>query len=195
MSTKEKNVVEASAIKTKEKNVVEANITNIKEKNKPETSASRLQSIIDAVWNDYETSLASAQSFLEEREDAYLTAISEVREFLERNRDYVEEFVENVAEANNAIVRSLVAQVQTERIKPFSEAQMQFENIVPKLQELAWTPWRRTVEFMSSMEERWEQGNLEFIHILRDQRKLYNTVTDEWIASAKKFQNAIFQVI
>ncbi len=160
------------------------------------TTSSHVNAFVVAMWRDYETTLANTNKFIENSEAAYLGHVGEVRKFFESNIHYIENLGRKTVETNKVIVRDSVSKWQPERLELTDAAfENQFESVLQQLEEYAWTPWKKSTEWMNHALSQLEENNQKFIEFLQGRRKSFTSAADEFTASACNYHQAILNVV
>lgn len=163
-------------------------ITSAKEKTEMKNTDYRVDALVDSLWDGYAATVSQAQKFLESGENAYLLAIQELFKSNEEYRRQVEELKELTQPDLSSFKGFLSfwkkedekAKAQTEQLENL------FQEVTKKLGEIAWNPWKFAVDFVEVAEKRFEENSQELVKALREQRKTFTSLNDQFVSLAKK---------
>lgn len=150
--------------------------------------------LVDTFWNGYETGLSSWLKQVEDKEDACLRALSAVRKVSQEYRDNLEGTVRNVAQAHTELLKNLgIKAVEHESQENGGPSVKQWQEVTKKLEEIAWTPWQCASSWVERSEQQWEESAKEWVQFLRDRRKSWVRLNEEYVSLTKKNQRAFLE--
>jgi hypothetical protein len=157
-------------------------------------------SFVDTLWDDVESRLSRVREYLEDAEDAYLKAVNETTKFASEYRENLEGLIKDFTQIGREQIQNLRIRgnddEQDDVAQASAEAQEEpLQSIVDKLEKIAWTPWKSTVELIERAEKRFEENTREYIKYRRERRKSWASLTEEYISLARKNHRAFLRAL
>jgi uncharacterized protein YoxC len=140
-------------------------------------------SYVETLWGQYEQMLDQARKLRESGEEAYLKSVKDV---IKLNKDFRKSIFDLYTESrksNREIVNGLPGNF--EKNDGLNQYTQQVEDISDRVENLAITPIKFTVNLIESIEKNVEESSEAYVHYSRESQRVWGKVTNEYMKIAK----------
>lgn len=161
--------------------------TNIQGKTEAQEEGPVSNSYVETFWGQYEQMLDQTRKLRESSEEAYLRSVKDV---IKLNKDFRKSIFDLYTESrksNREFYNSFSSNfVKNDVFKQLSEQHTeQIEDLSERLEKLALTPFKFTVDFIESLEKNVEESSEAYVRYSRESQRVWGKVTDEYMKIAK----------
>ena len=160
-------------------------VKTAQKKVEPQEEMMVMNPIVETFWNQYEQSLEQFRKFNEAREDAYLKGVKEVIKFNKEFRNSVVSLYEESKKTSEEIVKGVSVNLLKKEEVEVPEIAKQMKEVTERLEKLAVTPIKSTVDIVERLEENIEESSENYIHYARERRNGWQKVTNEYVKMAR----------
>jgi hypothetical protein len=157
--------------------------TNIQLENEAKEEVVVSNSYVETLWGQYEQMLDQARKLRESGEEAYLKSVKDV---IKLNKDFRKSIFDLYTESrksNREIVNGLPGNF--EKNDGLNQYTQQVEDISDRVENLAITPIKFTVNLIESIEKNVEESSEAYVHYSRESQRVWGKVTNEYMKIAK----------
>jgi membrane-associated HD superfamily phosphohydrolase len=140
-------------------------------------------SYVETLWGQYEQMFDQARKLRESGEEAYLKSVKDV---IKLNKDFRKSIFDLYTESrksNREIVNGLPGNF--EKNDGLNQYTQQVEDISDRVENLAITPIKFTVNLIESIEKNVEESSEAYVHYSRESQRVWGKVTNEYMKIAK----------
>ncbi|PGY09308.1 hypothetical protein [Bacillus sp. AFS031507] len=142
---------------------------------------------VETLWNQYEQILDRARKFHDSSEEAYLKTVKDVIKFNKEYRKSIANLYTGTRKINNEIVKGVSSNFAKNDLLNQESAQLtnRVEEASERLEKLAVTPIKLTVDLIERLEKNVEESCETYIHYSREGRSGLQKVSNEYVKIAK----------
>lgn len=148
---------------------------------------------VESLWNQYEQILDQARNFQDRSEEAYLKTVKDVINFNKEYRNSIVSFYTGARRTNREIVKGATSNFAKNNVLNQDTDNLSniAEEVSVRLEQLAATPFKSTVDLINRLEDRVEETSETIVHYSREGRKGLQKVTNEYVKLAKYNQHML----
>lgn len=208
----QEEVIVSSAAETEEEVIESTSVAETKEEVNESTSVLEAETQMNAevqeevvqystyvgsLWNQYEQILDQARKFHDRSEEAYLKTVKDVIKFNKQYRKSIADFYTGARRTNREIVKGVSSNIAKNNVlnQETDNFTKKAEEVSERLEQLAATPIKLTVDLIERLEDKVEETNETIVHYSREGRKGLQKVTNEYVKLAKHNNNMVVNLL